>query len=44
MGYLELARAIVFECAYQYWGKACGWPSRETYGRSYLRKLSTDSA
>ena len=35
---IELGRAIVFEVAYQYWKEACGFPTREIYGRAYLRK------
>lgn len=34
----ELAKSIVFEVAYQYWREACGCPTREVYGKSFLRK------
>lgn len=35
---LELAKAIVFEAAYQYWREACGEPTREVYMRSFLQR------
>ena len=35
---LELAKAIVFEVAYQYWRAACGEPTRTAYMRSFLQR------
>jgi len=34
----ELAKAIVFEAAYQYWHAVCGSPTREVYMRSFLQR------
>lgn len=35
---IELAKLIVFECAYRYWRVPCGDPNREVYMRKFLCK------
>ena len=34
----ELAKLIVFEAAYHYWHRFCGYPSRAEYMTSFLLK------